>query len=79
MKTAGRVVRRLRKGRRVLSTCAMGLNRSALVAALAIQEIYGLSADEIIKRLRRARGPWAMSNPSFEQLLRIVIDRKAPV
>src|SRR5271154_5992502 len=33
-KAAGRVARRLRAGRRVLVTCQMGLNRSALVAAL---------------------------------------------
>lgn len=74
LKTAGRVAKRLRAGRRVLVTCAMGLNRSALVAALALHEIYGMGADEIIKRLRQARGTWALSNPNFERLLRLVID-----
>lgn len=69
-----RVARRLRAGRRVLVTCAMGLNRSALVAAVAMQEIYGMSADEIIKRLRSARGMWSLSNPNFEKLVRIVVD-----
>ena len=73
-KTAGRVARRLRGGPRVLVTCAMGLNRSALVAALAMHEVYGMSADEIILRLRRARGAWALSNPNFEKLLRVVIE-----
>jgi len=73
-KAAGRVARRLRAGRRVLVTCAMGLNRSALVAALAMHEIYGMSADEIIARIRRARGSWALSNPNFERLLRAVVD-----
>jgi protein-tyrosine phosphatase len=75
-KAAERVARRLRAGRRVLSTCAMGLNRSALVAALAMHEVYGMNPDEIIARLRRARGAWALSNPNFEKLLRIVIDVK---
>lgn len=71
---AGRkIARRLRAGRRVLATCAMGLNRSALVAALAMREVYGMSADETIGRIRRARGPWALSNPNFELLLRIAI------
>jgi protein-tyrosine phosphatase len=73
-KTAERVARRLRAGRRVLSTCQMGLNRSALVAAIAMHEVYGMNADEIIARLRRARGMWSLSNPNFERLLRTVID-----
>lgn len=77
IKAAERVARRLRAGRRVLSTCAMGLNRSALVAALAMYEVYGMSPDEIVARLRRARGAWALSNPNFEKLLRVVIDVKA--
>lgn len=75
-KTAERVARRLRAGKRVLSTCAMGLNRSALIAALAMNEVYGMDADEIVRRLRGARGAWALSNPNFEKLLRIVIDVK---
>jgi len=73
---AKRVAKLLRQGRRVLSTCQMGLNRSSLVAALAMQEVYGMSADEIVVRLRRARGRWALSNPNFEKLLRVVIDVK---
>jgi protein-tyrosine phosphatase len=73
-KAGSRVARRLRAGRRVLVSCAMGLNRSALVAALAMHEVYGMHAHEIVARLRRARGSWALSNPNFEQLLRAVID-----
>ena len=73
-KAAGRVARRLRGGRRVLVTCAAGLNRSAIIAALAMHDVFGMTADEIIARLRRARGSWALSNPNFERLLRTVID-----
>jgi protein-tyrosine phosphatase len=69
-----RVARRLRAGRRVLVTCAMGLNRSGLIAALAMHEVYAMGADEIITRIRNARGAWALSNPHFEKLLRVVID-----
>lgn len=72
-RAAKRVARLLREGRRVLSTCQMGLNRSSLVAALAMHDAYGMSADEIITRLRRARGSWALSNQNFEKLLRVVI------
>jgi len=75
-KAAERVTRLLRAGQRVLVTCALGLNRSSLVAALAMHDVYGMSADEIVTRVRRARGPWALSNPNFEKLLRVVIDVK---
>ena len=70
------VARHLRAGRRALVTCAMGLNRSSLVAAIAMHEVHGMSANEIITRIRRARGTWALSNPNFEKLLRVVIDVK---
>jgi protein-tyrosine phosphatase len=73
-KAADRVARRLRAGKRILVSCALGLNRSALVAALALHEVYGMSADEIIKRLRQERGAWSLSNPNFEKLLRVVVD-----
>ncbi len=80
IRTARRVARRLRAGRRVLASCAMGLNRSSLIAALAMHEVYGMSADEIIALIRRARGAWALSNPNFEQLLRSFVDvRRAAV
>lgn len=75
-KAAARVARRLRAGRRVLVTCQMGLNRSALIAAIAMHDVYGMGAEEIITRLRRARGMWSMSNPNFEKLLHAVIDVK---
>ena len=75
-KAADRVARRLRVGRRVLCSCQLGLNRSSLIAALAMRDVYGMSADEIVARIRRARGTWALSNPNFEKLLRVVIDVK---
>ena len=74
--TGQRVARRLRMGKRVLSTCAMGLNRSSLVAALAMSDAYGMGLDEIVERIRNARGAWALSNPHFVQLLRVVIDER---
>lgn len=73
VETGHRIARRLLAGRTVLSTCAMGLNRSALVAAIAMHEAYGMNADEIIRRLRAARGEWALHNPQFEKLLRTTI------
>ena len=76
VRTGEAVARRLRAGRRVLVSCAMGLNRSALVAAIAMHDVHGMGADEIIARIRRARGEWALSNPNFEKLLRAVVDVK---
>lgn len=72
--TAGIVSQHLREGRRVLSTCAMGWNRSALIAAIAMHRVFGMTASEIVSRLRRARGPWALSNPNFELLVRSLIE-----
>lgn len=72
LRAADRVARRLRAGRRVLVTCALGLNRSALVAGLAMHAVYGMKPDEIVTRIRRARGRWALSNPNFEKLIRVV-------
>lgn len=75
-KAAARVSQLLRAGRRVLVSCAMGLNRSALIAAIAMHDVYGMRADEIVRRIRRGRGMWALSNPNFEKLLRVVISVK---
>lgn len=73
-RAADHVARLLRAGRRVLVTCAMGLNRSGLIAALAMADVYRMSADEIVSRLRRSRGLMALSNPNFERLLRVAVD-----
>lgn len=62
LRAADRVAQHLRAGRRVLVSCALGLNRSALIAAIAMHDVYGMAPDEIIRRLRQARGPWALSN-----------------
>ena len=74
LEAADRVAHLLRSGRRVLASCQMGLNRSALVAAIAMHDVFGMSVDQIIRRLRRARGAWSLSNPNFEKLLRVVAD-----
>lgn len=55
----------------------MGLNRSSLIAAIAMHNVHGMGADEIIIKIRRARGQWALSNPNFEKLLRSMVDMKS--
>lgn len=56
-------------GRRVLVRCSGGLNRSGLVVAGTLVRL-GHGPDEAIKLVRRARGPWALTNPAFVAHLR---------
>lgn len=55
--------------KRVLSTCAMGLNRSAFVAALALGRVTYLSADQLIALIRQRRHEQCLSNQHFCQLI----------
>lgn len=55
---------------RVLVTCNAGLNRSGLVAGLALCYGTRLPGDEIVDRIRRARGPAALGNWAFEKIVR---------
>lgn len=64
------VARYLRAGQRVLVTCHLGLNRSSLIAGLAMRLAYGTKVDNVIAALREARGPQALRNPHFVRLLR---------
>lgn len=54
------------KGRKVLVTCAAGVNRSALIAALA-QVIGGVPAEKAINRIRERRKPVSGAMPLFNQ------------
>lgn len=66
---AARIVwRELAAGRRVLVTCAAGLNRSGLVSALSLMR-GGVPSARAIAAVRRARGPNALSNPYFVRFL----------
>ncbi len=72
--SAGRTVhRRLKQGKNVLVTCQMGVNRSSLVAAIALL-LDGMPADKAIRLIRRKRHPRIdmvpLSNPHFVQLIK---------
>ena len=67
-RAARRVVRRLRTGKRVLVTCAMGWNRSGLVVGFVLITL-GLAPAQAIDVIRMARGPTALSNKHFVRLL----------
>ncbi len=65
----------LLSGKRVLVTCAAGLNRSALVAGLALARASRMTADEIVQRMRTRRDPKALFNTHFQDILRRLVKR----
>lgn len=64
------VVDALNGGGNVLVHCQAGINRSNLVAALALRKWKGLSSDEAISLLREKRSNAVLANRSFEAYLR---------
>jgi protein-tyrosine phosphatase len=66
---AGRIVAKARAvGNRVLVTCWQGFNRSGLVMGHALVNL-GVHPGQAIQAVKSARGPRALSNSWFRQLL----------
>ncbi|WP_372735599.1 dual specificity protein phosphatase family protein, partial [Nocardioides sp.] len=64
-----RITAALGEGRRVLVRCSGGLNRSGVVvASVLVRQGYGV--EEAMAAVRAARGPWALTNPTFVAHLR---------
>ena len=62
----------LRRGERVLVTCQAGINRSALVAGLAMVKAYGYAGDQALRAVRANRRNAthvALCNPTFAEYL----------
>lgn len=55
-----------KQGKKVLVTCAKGVNRSALIAALAMV-LAGDSGNDAIAKIRAARKPVSGATPLFNQ------------
>jgi hypothetical protein len=68
-KCAAVVAKYLKEGKKVLSTCNMGLNRSGVISALAMRMAYGFSAERAIGLVRKARSDHALFNRSFVKLI----------
>lgn len=66
---AEEVAESVRAGKGVLVRCQAGLNRSSLVAGLAMLKL-GYSADETITLIRQKRSPYALCNGSFVTYLK---------
>ncbi len=58
----------VRRGGRVLVTCAMGRNRSGLVSGLAIHMLTGLPGAHVLAEIQRLR-PGALTNQWFARAL----------
>jgi hypothetical protein len=77
--SAGHEIARLTAGgARALTTCAMGLNRSGIVNAVALHYRFGVSGRNAVARVRMMRGANALHNPSFVARLYKLAER-API
>jgi len=56
-------------GRKIMITCAMGLNRSGLITALTLMHGYRMRPADAIKLIRARRSSDCLCNPMFEQWL----------
>lgn len=71
LRTACAVSKALKEGKSVLVTCAAGMNRSALIAGLALRMLK-VPTRKIVQAVRRVRGPEALANPYFLSMLEAV-------
>jgi protein-tyrosine phosphatase len=62
------VVTSLRRGENVLVTCWMGLNRSGLIAGLALKALTGLPGSHVLALIQGQRSG-SLQNPRFCDLL----------
>ena len=67
IRVAQEVALRVRDKQNVLVTCLMGLNRSGLIAGLALRYL-GMSGPEAVEQIRRNRAG-ALSNPTFRRMV----------
>lgn len=63
-----RVASGIEAGRKVLSRCQAGLNRSSLVAGLAMIRL-GFSGADAVQLVRARRSPWALCNEDYADFL----------
>jgi len=68
LQAARQAVPVLEGGGRVLSTCAMGWNRSGLVSALTLHLWLGCDGETAIRMVQAGR-PRALRNPGFQTVL----------
>lgn len=69
VQASGLVAAVLNQGQDVLCTCALGLNRSSLVAGLALKRL-GWSTNAVVEAIMDERGDMALSNRDFLHAIR---------
>lgn len=75
-KAAARVVaQHVKAGKKVLVTCVAGLNRSGMVIALALHELYGWSGDRCIEHIQSHRAD-ALFRKAFRRHLSAYVREK---
>ena len=67
------VAKTIAQGQRALVTCAMGLNRSALVVALTLGHLTTMSSDQVLAHIRKHRSQSALNNQHFQQIVHHVV------
>lgn len=63
------VAKHVRRGQRTLVSCAMGLNRSGVVTALAVKKLTGASGKDVIRRIKSRRSQYALCNEAFTRII----------
>lgn len=66
LRTALKVYELNKTGKKVLVTCAAGVNRSALIAGLAMV-ISGMPASKVVSQIRHKRHPPSGATPLFNE------------
>ena len=65
---AALIATRVSEGKKVLSRCQAGLNRSSLMAGLAMVRL-GFSGEDAVQLIRARRSPWALCNEEYAQFI----------
>lgn len=75
LELADEVVTAVSRGDAVMVRCMAGMNRSGLVAGLALVKI-GWDADEAINHMREARSPYVLFNTDFTDFIRATAQKQ---
>lgn len=73
------VAKALASGKTVLVTCMAGLNRSALVAGLALGLVTRMRPTQIVDLIRERRAEGALYNPYFVELIHHFVGQRQRV
>lgn len=88
LKAAKQVVAAVQEGKKVLVTCAAGLNRSGLVTGISLHLLHGWEGPECVRRIQEKRTPLttregdvltALCNPEFVKALVKLAKKKEPL